>query len=84
LVMLVWRDLGGRLSMYPFQDILWNFCSIFHFLNLIHIILMDDVLGEISIKTWSLRARTSLLHKLGTGNTKLSTRIIKDEAIFAN
>jgi hypothetical protein len=82
--MLVWRHLGGRLSMYSFQDILWNFCTVFHFLNLIHIILMDDVLCEISVKTRSLRARTSLLHELGTGNTKLSTRIIKNKAIFAN
>jgi hypothetical protein len=70
--------------MYTFQDILRNFCTVFHFFDLIHIILMDDVLGEISVKTRGLRARTSLLHELGTGNTKLSTRIIKDKAIFAN
>jgi hypothetical protein len=82
--MLVWRHLGGRFSVYAFQDILWNFCSVFHFLNLIHIILMDDVLGKISIKPRCLRARTSLLHELGTGNTKLSTRIIKNKAIFGN
>ena len=82
--MLVWRHLCSRLSMYPFQDILWNFCSVFHFLNLIHIIMMDNVLGKISVKTWSLRARTSLAHELGTGNSKLPTSIIENKAIFPN